>query len=403
MCTDKVFADDSHFSLASGRRAVSVQTRERHLRRIEDVKVGDVVWAWDPSARRLAKRRVMRLYRRARRPILEVTFASAQGDIESVFATSEHPFWVDGKGWVAANNLFTGDVLRRIDRGPTLQVHAIRRTGQSHDVHNFEVEGVHSYFVGRAGVLVHNSSGKSQIPGLALPRRSTREYKHLIEDLKSQFNKTHSYAILVTSHLFTPDIGDFLVESTKGVENVRAEIVHTFSNRPGLGRAIKYKLSRDLNGQYVVEDVGSAKTRILERMRGWTQSLLTDAFGPELVDRLTIQGQYTNGYTRHQVWHADGGRTFTGTVATRGPGSDVVRQQSCLPPDHAVYGTLNFDELIGRTSPQDYIQVPTGNLLIMAAHGQLKSPAGYGLIPTVHRRPEYSVERFVLLMHTFSQ
>jgi hypothetical protein len=142
------------------------------LKRIEHVEVGDRVWAYDKFADRLVMRHVRRLFRRQDRPVLRVVCENADGTRETITATTEHPFWVYGRGWVAANELLPGDRLRRIDLEMALHVLIVHDTDLRADVFNFEVDGLHNYFVGRVGALVHNSSREPQfeikrnVPGL---------------------------------------------------------------------------------------------------------------------------------------------------------------------------------------------------------------------------------------------
>jgi len=71
----------------------------------------------------------------------------------------EHPFWVAGKGWVAAKELAKGDRLITPDEKVAVvgeaRVEAVR--GPPVAVYNLEVENTHTYFVGRSGVWVHNA------------------------------------------------------------------------------------------------------------------------------------------------------------------------------------------------------------------------------------------------------
>ncbi len=61
--------------------------------------------------------------------------------------TAEHPFWVDGQGWVAAGELQVGDVLVS-HTGELLKVEGLRDTDEVQTVYNLEVEEDHTYFVG---------------------------------------------------------------------------------------------------------------------------------------------------------------------------------------------------------------------------------------------------------------
>lgn len=91
---------------------------------------------------------------------MAVTVVGDDGVVRRIECTTGHPFWIEGKGWVAACELQAVDLLKRVDGGVFLRVASAQLTGTSADVYNFEVSGVHNYFVGLAGVLVHNDSGQ---------------------------------------------------------------------------------------------------------------------------------------------------------------------------------------------------------------------------------------------------
>lgn len=133
--------------------------RGKHTRPIEAIQVGDLVWAWDEVQRRHVRRPVVRLFRHQGKPIVAVTVVGDDGTKQHIECTTEHPFWVEGQGWVAACRLQAGDLLKRLNGGDGLQVASAALTGADADVYNFEVSGVHNYFVGKQGVLVHNESG----------------------------------------------------------------------------------------------------------------------------------------------------------------------------------------------------------------------------------------------------
>ena len=89
--------------------------------------------------------------------------------VETLEATRQLPFYVEGKGFVAAAALGIGNAI--VTRaGPSLVVGAMaweRRTA-GYEVYNLIVEGDHTYFVGDSGggVWVHNGPGDC---GLTLP------------------------------------------------------------------------------------------------------------------------------------------------------------------------------------------------------------------------------------------
>ena len=98
---------------------------------------------------------------------------------ESIRTTEEHPFFVEGRGFVNASELAPGD---RLSSGASIA--SIASTIERSRVHNFEVEGFHTYFVGRASVLVHNQCANprltpavNNLAGLLLEHR-TDEASH---------------------------------------------------------------------------------------------------------------------------------------------------------------------------------------------------------------------------------
>ena len=105
--------------------------------------------------------------------LISIEFAAAKGKdaktVEVLKTTRQHPFYVDGKGWVPAGGLGIGNAI--VTRaGPRLVVKSIKwaRRAQGYTVYNFEVEALtgkekdgkntHSYFVGKhaGGAWVHN-------------------------------------------------------------------------------------------------------------------------------------------------------------------------------------------------------------------------------------------------------
>ncbi|MFC3575522.1 Hint domain-containing protein [Streptomyces yaanensis] len=118
---------------------------------IEDIRPGDKVWAEDPETGERRLREVAGVMQRTTDSLVSVDTGG-----ETVRATPEHPFWVQGKGWTAAQALRSGDRLRTLDdRGA--RVESVRTTSVRARVFNFEVEGDHTYFVGGTKVLVHNT------------------------------------------------------------------------------------------------------------------------------------------------------------------------------------------------------------------------------------------------------
>ena len=83
---------------------------------------------------------------------------------EEIVTTDEHPFWVIGKGWVAARDLLSEDILYLQD-GKRVEITDVFKEDltKATTVYNFEVEDWHTYFVSSSKILVHNKCSLSKI------------------------------------------------------------------------------------------------------------------------------------------------------------------------------------------------------------------------------------------------
>lgn len=73
--------------------------------------------------------------------------------------TDNHPFWVEGKGWVFADELQVGDKLQKAD-GSNLTIDKVEFVKQDEPVtvYNFAVADYHTYYVTDLGIWVHNTN-----------------------------------------------------------------------------------------------------------------------------------------------------------------------------------------------------------------------------------------------------
>lgn len=76
------------------------------------------------------------------------------GEIDT---TTNHPFYVIDKGWVAAGDLSIGDEVYLIDGSTAYVIGAeLEKLDEPIKVYNLEVADFNTYFVGDVPVLVHN-------------------------------------------------------------------------------------------------------------------------------------------------------------------------------------------------------------------------------------------------------
>jgi len=122
---------------------------------IEEIEVGDKVLAKDENtpAGELAYKEVTGLYRNQRDDIIKLHVGE-----QIIETTDNHPFWVEGKGWVFADELQIGDKLQKAD-GSNLTIDKVEfvKLDEPVTVYNFTVADYHTYYVTDLGIWVHNT------------------------------------------------------------------------------------------------------------------------------------------------------------------------------------------------------------------------------------------------------
>ena len=121
---------------------------------IENIKVGDVVVSADPETVEVQNKPVVDVFTREVDRLVHLTINN-----EEIITTFDHPFYVKGKGFINATNLWIGAELVNKD-GHTIVVENIFKEyleDQTVKVYNFKVDDYHTYFVGRDYIWVHNA------------------------------------------------------------------------------------------------------------------------------------------------------------------------------------------------------------------------------------------------------
>ena len=123
---------------------------------IEDVTVGDYVWAWDEATGTTELKQVVETYVNE---TSELTHIFVNG--EEIVATPTHPFYCPVKGWTDAAHLRAGDILVLVN-GEYVVVEKIQHELLENPVkvYNFQVQDYHTYYVAESGVLVHNTCNR---------------------------------------------------------------------------------------------------------------------------------------------------------------------------------------------------------------------------------------------------
>ncbi len=134
---------------------------------IQYIEAGDRVLSRCEETGEMAYKRVLKKFSHGLRQQYKLScYEKIEGRQElryagPLYATEEHPFWVQGKGWVAVRDLKAGDVFLTFD-GAYTELRHISKAGV-HEVWNLEVEDFHTYFVTHTGIWVHNEKAPVEI------------------------------------------------------------------------------------------------------------------------------------------------------------------------------------------------------------------------------------------------
>ncbi|MGL5694612.1 MAG: polymorphic toxin-type HINT domain-containing protein, partial [Peptostreptococcaceae bacterium] len=200
---------------------------------IEDIEIGDLVWAKDPETGEVAIKEVVQTFIKETDTILYIDVAG-----EVIEATEQHVFYIDNVGWIPASMIEEGDTVI-LQSGEKAKVENIEEVVHNEiiDVYNFEVEDFHTYFVSDANVLVHNNGCKEKT----------------YQTYTKTNNKTGEVYSGRTSGKGTPS------------ENVRKRDTKHHMSKKGFGSAVLDKSSTNKNAirgreQQLIDRYGGAKS-----------------------------------------------------------------------------------------------------------------------------------------------
>jgi hypothetical protein len=136
---------------------------------IEDVRVGDEVFATDPETGEAGRREVTHLIvTEDDKHFNELTIATPEGP-SKLTATHEHPFWSPSEEqWIEAGQLRPGMTLLS-DDDSSVSVQKNHAYSQRARTYNLTINDLHTYYVlaGDTPVLVHNSGGCPDLDALS--------------------------------------------------------------------------------------------------------------------------------------------------------------------------------------------------------------------------------------------
>ncbi|WP_052745642.1 RNase A-like domain-containing protein [Allosalinactinospora lopnorensis] len=136
---------------------------------IQDIGIGDDVWALDPLTGEEGPRPVTALPgSTGEKTLVDISVDGGNGTTGTLTATGGHPFWVpEHAEWVEAIDLEPGTWLRGSTGAWTQVIAAEARTVDHQQVHNLTVADLNTYYVGTSdhAALVHNEDPCGSMPG----------------------------------------------------------------------------------------------------------------------------------------------------------------------------------------------------------------------------------------------
>ena len=125
------------------------------LRRIEEIKKGDTVLAYDDNTGRYEGMPVTDTYINETEELVEINV----GD-ETITCTPGHSF-LTTKGWKKAGDLTDKDILKTLGDDQKITEVIKKKLNSKIKVYNLNVMSCHTYAVGKIGVIVHNKCSGS--------------------------------------------------------------------------------------------------------------------------------------------------------------------------------------------------------------------------------------------------
>lgn len=120
---------------------------------IEEIEIGDYVWAWDEESGQIELQEVLDTYVNYSDVLVHLVING-----EEIVATPSHPFYVPATGWLDASELEPGDTLFTYGNDcSVVEAVWIETLNVPVEVFNLNVNEFHTYYISDIGVLVHNN------------------------------------------------------------------------------------------------------------------------------------------------------------------------------------------------------------------------------------------------------
>ena len=225
------------------------------LKPIETIEHGDLIWSRQEFGTEYGYRPVIATKVTPNQEIYEVVVKHSNNSTETFKTTKEHPFWVEGIGWLKASLLEQGMTL--LDKHGLPNVTILSQTKLTHTdtVYNFEVQDFHTYHIGEFGVWVHNADCCDVIQGNA---GSKRQWDTNLNKQTLNPNTRHEVNNGIHKHIYHTD-GQGRVNKVEGQLSL-GKMPRNRSQQVSVGKSVNP--TGDEGGHLIASILGGAGDRI---------------------------------------------------------------------------------------------------------------------------------------------
>ncbi|WP_143473365.1 eCIS core domain-containing protein [Flavilitoribacter nigricans] len=125
---------------------------------ISEIKAGDIVKTWNVRKSKMELKPVTQVHFTHPTHLFDIFLNSG----EIIQSTGKHPFWVEERSdWIEAKHLESGMTLRDLE-GELHQIGKVSFSNVESLAYNLTVAGNSNFFVGKTGILVHNTARKKR-------------------------------------------------------------------------------------------------------------------------------------------------------------------------------------------------------------------------------------------------
>lgn len=124
---------------------------------IVEIEVGDIVLSKSDESGEVSWREVTDTFKDWHEETITFSVVDENGVEETITTTAEHPFYVDGQGWLPAGELASGTVVSGPKSENDISIVGIHVNKEPQYAYNLTVDTDHTYFVGKTNMWVHNA------------------------------------------------------------------------------------------------------------------------------------------------------------------------------------------------------------------------------------------------------